>query len=185
MAGGLVWSTNWHNGILYGVNPATGATVFSDTLLSFDHFASPSAGGGRLFVAARQPGGGVHDRQADARRPADADPHAADPALVAGSTRPSPAARVSLITVHARAGRLTLTVSVASTLTVTVDRRAAGRLIRKRAFRFSVRAGANVLHLRLHGLRPGRYTALIAARDSDGAVSGTHRALFRILRRNR
>jgi outer membrane protein assembly factor BamB len=52
LAGGLVWSTGWRSsGILYGLDPATGVVRFQTTLGSFDHFATPSAGGGRLFVA--------------------------------------------------------------------------------------------------------------------------------------
>jgi polyvinyl alcohol dehydrogenase (cytochrome) len=52
-AGGLVWSTGWRSsGILYGLDPATGAIRFQTPLGGFDHFATPSAGGGRLFVAA-------------------------------------------------------------------------------------------------------------------------------------
>lgn len=51
-AGGLVWSTGWRgSGILYGLDPTTGAVRFQTTLRSFNHFATPSAGGGRLFVA--------------------------------------------------------------------------------------------------------------------------------------
>jgi outer membrane protein assembly factor BamB len=52
-AGGLVWSTGTGNGTLYGLDPSTGATRFSANLGGFEHFASPSAGGGKLFVANR------------------------------------------------------------------------------------------------------------------------------------
>jgi outer membrane protein assembly factor BamB len=52
-AGGLVWSTGWRGtGLLYGLDPATGAARFQTALGTFAHFATPSAGGGRLFVAA-------------------------------------------------------------------------------------------------------------------------------------
>ncbi|MFL5861346.1 MAG: Ig-like domain repeat protein, partial [Solirubrobacteraceae bacterium] len=52
-AGGLVWSTGWRSThLLYGLDPATGAARFQQNLGAFDHFATPSAGGGRLFVAA-------------------------------------------------------------------------------------------------------------------------------------
>jgi outer membrane protein assembly factor BamB len=51
VAGGLVWSASYNSGTLYGINPQTGAVTYSDSLGSFDHFASPSAAGGRLFVA--------------------------------------------------------------------------------------------------------------------------------------
>ncbi len=52
-AGGLVWSTGWRStNILYGLDPATGTVRFQQNMGTFDHFATPSAGGGRLFVAA-------------------------------------------------------------------------------------------------------------------------------------
>jgi hypothetical protein len=51
-AGGLVWSAGTGDGVLYGLDPATGATNFSATVGSFEHFSTPSAGGGSLFVAA-------------------------------------------------------------------------------------------------------------------------------------
>ncbi len=50
-AGGLVWSAGWGNGVLYGLDPNTGTTKFQANLGAFEHFASPSAGGGLLFVA--------------------------------------------------------------------------------------------------------------------------------------
>jgi Bacterial Ig-like domain (group 3) len=52
-AGGLVWSAGTGNGILYGLDPSSGATRFSANLGGFEHFTTPSAGGGRLFVADR------------------------------------------------------------------------------------------------------------------------------------
>jgi len=52
-AGGLVWSTGWRStNLLYGLDPASGAVRYQQTMGTFDHFATPSAGGGRLFVAA-------------------------------------------------------------------------------------------------------------------------------------
>ncbi len=51
-AGGLVWSTDWNNGVLYGLNPQTGAVAYTQSVGTFMHFATPSAGGGRLFFAA-------------------------------------------------------------------------------------------------------------------------------------
>jgi outer membrane protein assembly factor BamB len=50
-AGGLVWSTDYNSGTLYGLDPHTGATRFSANLNGFEHFTSPSAAGGLLFVA--------------------------------------------------------------------------------------------------------------------------------------
>jgi hypothetical protein len=58
VSGGLVWdvATGGFNGggtKLYGLNPATGAPRYTETLPSevADHFGSPSAAGGRLFLA--------------------------------------------------------------------------------------------------------------------------------------
>jgi outer membrane protein assembly factor BamB len=51
LAGGLVWSATWTNGILYGLDPSTGAITFQTNLGTFDHFATPTAAGGRLFIA--------------------------------------------------------------------------------------------------------------------------------------
>ncbi|MFZ1996620.1 MAG: PQQ-binding-like beta-propeller repeat protein, partial [Solirubrobacteraceae bacterium] len=52
-AGGLVWSTGWRaTHVLYGLDPGTGGVRFQENMGGFDHFATPSAGGGRLFVAA-------------------------------------------------------------------------------------------------------------------------------------
>ena len=56
-AGDLVWATHWNEdvseggGVLYGINPTTGHVQFEEPLGAFEHFATPSAGGGRLFVA--------------------------------------------------------------------------------------------------------------------------------------
>jgi hypothetical protein len=54
-AGGLVWSAGTgvatNNGTLYALDPSSGATRFSANLGGFNHFTTPSAGGGRLFVA--------------------------------------------------------------------------------------------------------------------------------------
>jgi outer membrane protein assembly factor BamB len=51
VAGGLVWSATWTTGILYGLDPLTGAQKVHTNLRSFAHFASPSAAGGKLFIA--------------------------------------------------------------------------------------------------------------------------------------
>ena len=40
-----------NTGVLYALDPASGATRYSDGLGSFEHFTTASAGGGRLFVA--------------------------------------------------------------------------------------------------------------------------------------
>jgi len=58
VSGGLVWvvaTGGFHGGgeTLYGLDPSTGAPTYTETLPSpvIDHFASPSAAGGRLFVS--------------------------------------------------------------------------------------------------------------------------------------
>lgn len=56
-AGGLVWATRWSEtaqeggGVLYGINPISGQVEFEENEGGFTHFATPSAGAGRLFVA--------------------------------------------------------------------------------------------------------------------------------------
>jgi outer membrane protein assembly factor BamB len=50
-AGGLVWAVDWNGSTLYGLNPSTGATAASFNLNGFEHFTTPSAAGGLLFVA--------------------------------------------------------------------------------------------------------------------------------------
>ena len=52
-AAGLVWSVGFDDSHLFGINPATGDKVADIDLGQVPHFATPSAGGGRLFVAAR------------------------------------------------------------------------------------------------------------------------------------
>jgi PQQ-like domain len=51
IAGGLVWDAARTTGQLVGLDPTTGAVKFSSNLGTFEHFSSPSAGDGRLFVA--------------------------------------------------------------------------------------------------------------------------------------
>ncbi len=50
-AGGLVWVASQEDGHLYGLDPATGAVKFEDSLGTFVHFSTPSAAAGRLFAA--------------------------------------------------------------------------------------------------------------------------------------
>jgi outer membrane protein assembly factor BamB len=54
IAGGLVWVTNHSTGTLYGLDLTSGATrshlPIPENGSQVNHFASPSAGGGRLFV---------------------------------------------------------------------------------------------------------------------------------------
>lgn len=54
VAGGLVWATDWSNGMLYGLNPQTGQPVVRQSTPSMAHFATPSASDGKLFLATGQ-----------------------------------------------------------------------------------------------------------------------------------
>ncbi|MFI5273340.1 MAG: PQQ-binding-like beta-propeller repeat protein [Ktedonobacterales bacterium] len=51
VAGGLVWTLD-PQGTLYALNPTSGATVYQHTVGAAEHFATPSAGDGAVFVAA-------------------------------------------------------------------------------------------------------------------------------------
>ncbi|HEY7105082.1 MAG TPA: PQQ-binding-like beta-propeller repeat protein [Acidimicrobiia bacterium] len=51
VAGGAVWVTNVDAGILYALNPSTGATLATFGIGHARHFTSTAAVGGRLFVA--------------------------------------------------------------------------------------------------------------------------------------
>jgi outer membrane protein assembly factor BamB len=51
VSGGKVWLVSLDNNTLYGLNPASGAVEFHAALSGPEHFTTPSAGGGRLFVA--------------------------------------------------------------------------------------------------------------------------------------
>jgi outer membrane protein assembly factor BamB len=50
IAGGALWSVDWSNGTLYGLNAATGATLTTIALGSVPHFTSPSAALGLLLI---------------------------------------------------------------------------------------------------------------------------------------
>jgi outer membrane protein assembly factor BamB len=188
LAGGLVWSVAWRAGTLYGLNPTTGATAFSAKVGTFDHFASPGAGGGKLFVAA----GDAVSAFTIATPPAGPPP----PPPPGGHAAPV----ISHITVKARHGKLALTLSEAATVTVVISRRLPGRLahhrcragvrhgkrclrlVRKLKRTFTGTAGVDNFGLRLRKLRNGRYTAAIVAVDSAGAASTQHKVRFRLLR---
>ncbi len=54
IAAGLVWVTNYSTGTLYGLDPASGAVASQFSIpengSAVNHFSTPSAGGGQLFV---------------------------------------------------------------------------------------------------------------------------------------
>jgi outer membrane protein assembly factor BamB len=52
VAGGYVWVTGFDNATLYALDPNTGGVAMQFATPSMEHFTSPSAGGGRVFVGA-------------------------------------------------------------------------------------------------------------------------------------
>jgi len=52
VTGGVVWSVDDNSGTLYGLSVATGHEAYSFSLGSVEHFTTPAAGDGHLFVAA-------------------------------------------------------------------------------------------------------------------------------------
>ena len=88
VAAGMVWSVDWHTGELFALDPVTGATRFSAALGSVDHFVSPSAAGGRLFV-----GAGDHVTAFTIARPPPPSPTAT--ALRSSASKPSTGTKVT------------------------------------------------------------------------------------------
>jgi outer membrane protein assembly factor BamB len=193
-AGGLVWSTGWRgSGLLYGLDPATGAIRFQTNLGGFEHFATPSAGGGRLFVAAGS--------KVSALTVATLPPPAVPPPVV---TQPAPrlsAVRLAPRRFTARHGStLHLTLSQIATVRVQVSRVISGRIrshrcrvgahrgrrctVTHRARRFSFHGQTGRDRFRVHttGLRAGDYAATIVAVGTSGRASRTVTVRFQILR---
>ena len=54
VAGGLVWATDWKNGKLYGLGPQTGQPAVTQPTPAMEHFTTPSASDGKLFLATGQ-----------------------------------------------------------------------------------------------------------------------------------
>jgi len=54
VAGGLVWATDWNDGTLYGLNLHTGQPAVTQTSPRMEHFTTPSASDGKLFLATGQ-----------------------------------------------------------------------------------------------------------------------------------
>ncbi|HXA28006.1 MAG TPA: PQQ-binding-like beta-propeller repeat protein [Candidatus Angelobacter sp.] len=52
VAGGYVWVAAWNNSKLYALNPANGAVAQQFATPGMEHFVSPSAAGGRVFLGA-------------------------------------------------------------------------------------------------------------------------------------
>ncbi len=54
IAGGAVWTMSIPGGTLYALNPNTGADLFHMSLGTDEHFTTPAAGNGLIFVAANE-----------------------------------------------------------------------------------------------------------------------------------
>jgi outer membrane protein assembly factor BamB len=54
ISGGLVWVTDWNHATLYGLNPQTGQAVVTQSTPPMEHFATPAASDGKLFLATGQ-----------------------------------------------------------------------------------------------------------------------------------
>lgn len=54
LSGGLVWVTAWNDATLYGLNPVNGQVVVTRPTRAMEHFTSPSASDGKLFLATGQ-----------------------------------------------------------------------------------------------------------------------------------
>jgi outer membrane protein assembly factor BamB len=186
IAGGLVWVTNPYNGRLFGLDLTSGRTKSQFSIPEnratggtfVNHFASPSAGGGRLFVASGD--------QVSAFTLAQA---------------PRLTASISPRRFTAKQGaKLRATLSEAATLKVAITTRRHGHLRGRRCslrahrgktcsvgvtvlrLRFRAHRGRNAFKLRLRHLHPGRYAALVFATDRGGHRSHTVHITFRIVR---
>jgi outer membrane protein assembly factor BamB len=214
IAGGLVWATD-SSGTLYGLDPISGAarSQFSipESGSQVNHFASPSAGGGLLFVGSgdqvtaftiaqpppgsttvQQPGPTTSGPPPGSAGAGPASSGGGGPAISAASIAPR----------HFRATRavtLRLTLSEAAAITVAATQLHQGRIVRRRCSmkarlgkRCAVRltfvklrhkggAGRNAFKVRFRRLAAGHYTALIYATDSSGRRSAVIRIGFTIL----
>jgi outer membrane protein assembly factor BamB len=54
VAGGLVWATSWNARRLYGLDPQTGQATVTESTPAMEHFTSPAASNGKLFLATGQ-----------------------------------------------------------------------------------------------------------------------------------
>ena len=187
IAGGLVWATNYSSGTLYGLNPVTGVVSSEFPIpehgAEVNHFASPSAGGGRLFV-------GSGDRVtaytiAQTTTPTPTTPGA--PLLFRLHLSPY---RVKLARHRRFKLRITWALSAAANVTVTLERRVRDRKGRRRWVQLSGRLelagkpGANRFTFRgrigAHELDAGTYR--LTALPDAGCVAGEGRtATFKVV----
>jgi outer membrane protein assembly factor BamB len=151
IAGGRVWMTTYTRATLYGLNPISGEVTSRFTLpergSQVNHFASPSAGGGRLFVAS----GDQVTAYTIARPPA---PSATTTALESSSD-PAPArTRITLTAAVAPApdaGTVTFTAGrapISGCAGIAVSPATAGRAVCRTSFR---RAGKYALIAKYSG----------------------------------
>lgn len=157
-AGGLVWSTGSGDGTLYGLDPASGATKFSASLGGFEHFASPSAGGGELFVANRNRVTAFHIAKY-------------------GISPPQNAGLPTIYNLHVKVLRRKheLRVGLAVTEPATVTIRLGTRKWVVHADR-----GPDTFLLRWRRLAPGRHRLLLVARYAAGQRSKRYVLHFRL-----
>jgi hypothetical protein len=170
IAGGLAWATN-EAGTLYGIDPTTGATSAQFSIpengSDVNHFASPSAGGGRLFVASGDQVTAFTIATAPVLSRLRISPHR----LRAGPHRR-----------HFKV-RITYTLSAAATVTVTVRRQVRNRKGRRswvrvqESINLTGQTGANVFRFRSRKPRPGRYQ-LTAVPSTGGLTGAAHTAKF-------
>jgi YVTN family beta-propeller protein len=50
VGGGSVWVTDWHNGTLYLLDPATGEATANVDVGPLPHFAAPTLSHGQVFI---------------------------------------------------------------------------------------------------------------------------------------
>ncbi len=172
VAGGLVWAANASSGTLYGLDLASGAirAQFAIPETGFDPnpFASPSAGGGRLFVAS----GDQVTAFTIARAPRPTPP-------VLSRLRVSPR-RVHVSRGHRFKARVSYMLSAAATITLTVkrqvrDRKGHRHLVRVHgSIRHTSKAGTNAFtfHGRIGGHNLGGGTYRLVATPSGGGLTG-------------
>jgi outer membrane protein assembly factor BamB len=206
LAGGLVWSTGWRStDKLYGLDPTTGAIAFQTSVGTFDHFATPSAGGGRLFVAA----GSRVSALTIANFPPDSTTTPTAPPAAGSAVTPPPRPTPPRLTgVRLRSRRfsarkgtlLTFILSEPASVIVQVKRIRTGRFVhrrcrlgprrgrrctiarRARRIELRGRSGHNRFSLRLRRLPLGRYAASIVALNAAQQRSKTAHVRFRIIK---
>ena len=162
-----MWSTGWRStNVLYGLDPATGAVRVQQRMGAFDHFATPSAGGGRLFVAA---GASVNALTISAFPPAtttalnaSANPVTAGRAIsLIATVSPAPDAGTVAFSSGGAALPGCATVAVAP---------ATGQAVCHPSLGTGTRAGTGRLHRR-RVLRPVHLTSAVCARNAGRAVA--------------